>query len=110
MGDAREIGLRVLAKSPAIISARVTPSCVRPPEMNMQEPSGEYLRRAPIRVRRVSKDEADQNRHGSLPLFVRSRSCKPNRFLLVGVSYARKRKFKKFKNFNKLILEYVNKK
>ena len=49
--------------------------CIRPPEMNMQEPSGEYLRRAPIRVRRVSKDEADQNWRAALPLCPLSRSC-----------------------------------
>jgi len=79
--------------------------------MNMQEPSGEYLRRAPIRVRRVSKDEADQNRHGSSAFRSFTYSYKNtrarDRFLLVAVSYARSRKYK---NFNELILECVNKK
>lgn len=55
----------------------LVPPCVRPPEMNMQEPSGEYLRRAPIRVRRVPKDEADQNRRGSSAREVTSRIRAP---------------------------------
>lgn len=64
MSAAREIGLGYVSwRNPWPLFRPGTP-CVRPPEMNMQEPS-EYLRRAPIRVRRISKDEADQNRRGS---------------------------------------------
>lgn len=60
--------------------------------MNMQEPSGEYLRRAPIRVHRVSKDEADQNRLDSSAFHSLSRVATSrirDQFLLVAVSYSR---------------------
>ena len=60
-----EIGPRVPTESVTIISAPEFSAYVRY-EMNMQEPtSGEYLRAgwyARLRVQRVSKDEAEQNR------------------------------------------------
>lgn len=64
MGDARERLGYVSRRNPWPLF-RAGYLCVCPPEMNMQEPNGEYLRRAPMCVRRVSKDEADQDGRGS---------------------------------------------
>lgn len=86
MGDAREIGLRVLAKSSAIISAGYPR--VRPPEMNMQEPAGRiFTARAPTCVRREFQ-KMKPTRTGAARRGGEERLFRSRRY---GVEYARDR-------------------